>query len=462
MPLARGDLSSGELNASDKQPVAPVRAVAAPPSRLGAVTWRLAIVNMGTPLLGFLTAPLQARALGPVGRGNLAAILVPYMIAPYVANLGLQIYGGREAARGRSIGQLLGTLGALSLLIGLCGAALSPVLAHLIAGHRHVVYVYVLISFLLLPLTLLGYLLLGLSTGLQRWPAVYAARVVPQIATTIGIVVLFAINRLTVATAATVMLAGGLLALIPLAPGLLRGTRLALNGSMARAAIPFSFRAWLATLASLTNGRLDQLLMTRLAEPRQLGLYAIAATLATFVLAPVTALYTSLFPRVAGGDREVVARALRVAVAGIVVIGLLMAAVTPFFVTIVFGSSFHDSIPMVWILLLSDLPLGAATVLSGALVAAGRPGIPALAEASALVITVPGLILLLPSLGGIGAALVSVVAYTASFAIQLRVARREFGRNRYLLIRRSDLAFVGNMARPLLRRLSGRSAAAGD
>jgi hypothetical protein len=83
----------------------------------------------------------------------------------------------------------------------------------------------------------------------------------------------------------------------------------------------------------------------------------------------------------------------------------------------------------------------------------GRPGVSAAAELVTLAVTAIGLILLLPPLGGRGAAIVSLAAYVTGFVYLLVAVLRTApeGVNDYVLPGRSDLAW----ARSLLR-LRGR------
>jgi Na+-driven multidrug efflux pump len=73
---------------------------------------------------------------------------------------------------------------------------------------------------------------------------------------------------------------------------------------------------------------------------------------------------------------------------------------------------------------------------------------------------VPGLILLLPRLGAMGAALVSLIAYTTTFSILVAVATRHFGHRvrDYLLPRRDDLDALRAIALSVAARLRRRTA----
>jgi O-antigen/teichoic acid export membrane protein len=131
-----------------------------------------------------------------------------------------------------------------------------------------------------------------------------------------------------------------------------------------------------------------------------------------------------------------------------------VALVAPLLVPFVFGPDFRAAVPMVWVLLLAGFPLVGAVVASAAMVSLGHPGYSAWSELLALAVTVPGLFLLAPSMGGTGAALVSLGAYGASFGMLLIIIRRRFGArlSELLFVRPSDVAALVPIA---LERIPG-------
>jgi O-antigen/teichoic acid export membrane protein len=445
------------------RPDGPLSIQGSPPARwrFARVTASMTLVNVVIMAAAFVTAPLQARALGPSGRGDLAAILVPFGLAPLILHLGIGAYGARQAARGKPLGPLLGSLGSATLVIGVLGALAGVPLAAYLAEGRDTVHTYLLVAFALLPVGLVGTLLISVNSGLERWNVVIAARLIPPLSGVIALAALYLLDALTVESAAIVAIAGGVASTIPLF-GILRGRKLSFDPPVIREGIPFGLKAWLGGLASLSNTRVDQLLMITLVSPRQLGLYAVAVSLAGFSGALTAGLGPPLFTRVAAGETELAARALRVSLVLAGIATIIVALLTPPLIYVLFGSPFEDSIPMAWILLAAGIPLAGATVLTAALTATGRPGVPAVAEAVALVVTIAGLAVLLPPFAGIGAAIVSLVAYLANFVIQFRSARREFGgRARdFLLVGRADFKWAWELTRTSMRQarlMTGRS-----
>jgi O-antigen/teichoic acid export membrane protein len=414
--------------------------------RLARVTASMTSVNAVIMVAALVTGPLLARALGPAGRGDLAAILVPFSLAPLILHLGLGVHGAREAARGKDLDTLLGSLCAAALVVGVLGALAGVPLAAVLADGRGAVHDYLVVAFGLLPIGLVGTVLVSLNSGLERWGVVIASRLIPPVSAVAAMTVLYFAGALTVQSAAIVSFVGGVASTLVLL-GVLRGRRFRFDPSVIRSGLPFGMKAWVGSLANLTNARLDQLLMIPLVSARQLGLYAVAVSLAGFSGALTAGLGPPLFTRVASGESELAARALRVTLALVGATTAIVGAATPFLIDFLFGSSFSDAVLMAWILLVAGVPLAGASVMAVALTAAGRAGTPAVAETVALVATVGGLLLLLRPLGGVGAAMVSLAAYSINFALQLRAARREFGcpLSTFLVIGCADITWARDL-----------------
>lgn len=451
------DALDAQTAATDAPPAA---GVGVPPRRrLGAVIGRLAGVNFVIVGLSFLTAPLQARALGPAGRGDLAAIMVPLGLAPALISFGLGTYSVREAARGRPLGPLVGTIGAMLVGLGLLAALAGPAVADVFSEGREVVATWIVIGFLVLPLGMLNWLLTDLATGRERWEVVMTVRMIPPVATLLGVVALVALDELTVATAAATAIIAGVLPAAVLLPELRGIGRPRFSPAVARAAIPFGFKAWLGGLGSMANVRLDQLLMIRLVEARELGLYVVAFSVAGVLVNPmVSALASGTMPRFATGDPALIARVLRTTMLGVAVTSVGVAVIAPALVPLAFGDDFSGAVPVVWVLLAAGIPLSGVTVLSTALTSKGRPGFSAASELLSLGLTIPGLLILLPILGALGAALVSLVAYAAGLTFLMFGARRHLGASwkDLLMPRYQDFDALRALVRARVQRLRER------
>lgn len=414
---------------------------------------RLLSVNVAIVLSGLVTGPITARALGVEGRGQLAAITAVLTMAPWVLDLGLSMWIARERATGRSRAELLGAGLPVALACSLVGVAAAIPLSHALGGGRAVVVTFLQIGLFLTPVSVVLQTLLGLAIGAARWRLWGAARVVGSVLPVIVIVLLVVTGQLTVASAAAAYLCGGLVGGLIIVRVVRGAGRPQFDARRARAAAAFGAKSWLSTLAGTANNRLDQVLMAGLVTSRELGFYAVAVAVGGMTNSLVGAVSNALIPGVATGDVDLAARSCRITAGTVALAGLLLAVVTPTMLPFVFSADFTDAVPMALILLVASVPMAAAFVLTFALNAAGDPGAAMRAELVALAFTVPALIVLLPAYGGIGAAVISLVAYGIRLAMQLVSVQRVFGRrwSSFVIPTAEDLRW-------LVRRLRGRRA----
>ena len=421
--------------------------------RFSRVTFNLTAANLAFAALAFITGPVLARALGASGRGDLAAILVPLHLMTPIAIVGMDVYAAREAARGRPVGTLGLSLGLMLTVFGGIVAVAGVPISAALAGDREVVRAFLLIGFALAPVTLLVALLVGLSTGLQRWRLVIAVKLVPGTVIAAALVVLFITDSLTVGTAAVVYLAAELITGMIVAP-VLRHSHLRLDWGVMKEGISFGGRAWAGTLADLANARLDQLLMIPLVAPRELGLYAVAVSIGSIAWIVTGGISPPLLARISAGEIALAPRALRTVLVVLAAVTIVVAALTPVVLRVLFGPEFTDATHAAWILLAAGLPAAGSEILTQTLNGAGRPGMAAFGQGVALAITIPGLLILLPIIGIIGAALISLVAYSVNFLIVLIATMRicRMSARELLVPTRADLAWMVELVRSRLKR----------
>jgi O-antigen/teichoic acid export membrane protein len=405
---------------------------------------RLTVANALAAATGFVTGPLLARALGASGRGDLQAIIVPLQLAPILLSLGITSFAYRTLPRGRTVDEVIPSLGLPLLLLGSIAVVAAVPLADALAGGRATVQTFLIIAFLMAPIGLLTMLLSSSLAALERWHAMIAMSVIPFAVPLVVIVGLAVAGRLTVATAAAATLLGSLLAVVPGLPLLISVRRPMFRFSLAREGVSFGMKSWLGGLAQTANLRLDQVLMITLVAPRQLGLYAVAATISSAYGPLAAAVSPPLMARIGAGERHLMPQAVRMTVMVTIAVNLVVAILTPILLPLLFGQKFRAAIPMALVLLVASVPLAGASVLSTALQADGAPLIPTFGEGIALVVTVVGLVVLLPRLQGIGAAIASVAAYSASFGFQLLMAKGRIAAplSGFLLPSRDDVRWL--------------------
>jgi O-antigen/teichoic acid export membrane protein len=398
---------------------------ARPKKRFGTIVARLTASNLLIVVAAFVTSPILARTLGPSGRGEVAAVFALVSVAPFVSELGTGAFLAREhARRSTPLGVLLGSTLPIALVASLVGVALAVPLGHLLGRGRPPVVEFIEIGMFMLPISACVQLLYGIVQADERWNLAIAARVLNVGGIAGAIIALSLLHALTVTSAAITYLVGSVIPNLPYLAALRDSRPWRFAAQTASSGLRFGVRSWLSTLANIGNQSVDQVLMAGLVSSRQLGLYALAATLSTATGgALIGAAVAALFPRVAAGDADIAARACRVTLLLVTLVGLVIAISSPVAVPLIWSRAFADATPMVIVLVAASVFYVPGQVLGSALIAAGNPAATAYAQVAGLVITVPALIIVLPIAGGLGAAWVSLGAYAVTFAIVVVAAR---------------------------------------
>jgi len=191
---------------------------------------------------------------------------------------------------------------------------------------------------------------------------------------------------------------------------------------LARRIAAYGLRAQVGGIMTLLNLRLDFVLLSVMAGPAVLGVYAIASKFAELVKVPGMALTYVLYPRysreggvrAAADVRRLLPRAGVPLAAAIVPLWALAGWIIP----ALYGSQFHHAVLPARIILLGLALEGVAGVLTAFLYGIGRPGLNSWAMGAGLVVTVILDLLLIPPFGSTGAAVASASAYlVSSFAL---------------------------------------------
>src|SRR5262249_53207065 len=147
----------------------------------------------------------------------------------------------------------------------------------------------------------------------------------------------------------------------------------------------------------------------------------------SFAFAPaVSAIAGVLMPRVSAAhaapeiqtDRLAAATRLAVLVTVLAVVPLL--TLTPILLPFIFGSAFEPAILPSLVLVVAASVAGLNIVIESGANGLGHPMWPLTAEAAGLIVTVLGLALLLQPYEMMGAAVTSLLSYTATLAVLLR------------------------------------------
>jgi O-antigen/teichoic acid export membrane protein len=185
-----------------------------------------------------------------------------------------------------------------------------------------------------------------------------------------------------------------------------------------------------AVTPTAVNNYLDQLVLSQLVPPADLGRYAIAVSVTLIPVPLVSAIGNVAFPRLAA-RRTVTAEGTRMqlaaaAVSAGVAAGILLpiAAGAYWVIPAFFGPAYRGAVPLLWILTPGGIFLATGQVVGDLLRGLNRPGLVATAQGLAAIGTVVLLLALLPSTGVAAAAIASTVAYGTALAVMIRGLRR--------------------------------------
>ena len=397
--------------------------------------------------LGILTGIVSARMLGPVGRGEYAAIIVwPLGIATLLSlglNQGIAFVVGKQALTVSEVSTATVVIGliqsTLSIVIGL--SIVPFALAKYPPEVRHLGIVFVLLTPAVILSGYPGNLFQGKQDALRSQPHPGVTAPFTYFA---GLLGLWFAHRGTLNAVVFSNLCGyvAALALGSFMVWFVLKPRIQWNSSAIPRLVDFGYRTQATNLTNYFNQRIDQLILSLFVPPQQLGFYAVAVTLSTAVTVFPQAAGIVTFSRGSSQSREgtvaTIGASFRASLVWLLVCCSVLYALSPFLIRLFFGRTFDGAILACRILLPGALMIGLNQVLYNGASALGRPGLPSCAEGVSMAVTAIGLYLLIPRYGYIGAAIVSSIAYTVSFVLMVVLAHRLLGLSLRVLMAGDD------------------------
>ncbi|GAB3196420.1 hypothetical protein GCM10027261_19100 [Geodermatophilus arenarius] len=408
------------------------------------------------PVCSFIAGPILARSLGVEGRGLVAAVTAPLTLAFMIVLLAMGELLTAEVASERSSKRDAfwgGTV--ISVSIGIVLATIIHVLAPvLVPDHAEAAHLLQVLAWCLVPAGV-QVSLRALRQGERRYKMLNREPLFGSVGRLVCLLLLWGFGWLNIVTAAVTttffMFGTGLLLGRPPPPDLARSWRniwTAIRGQLRRCSVLL-----VGSLAFILTMRADQLLLTPLAGPKQLGLYAVAVTLAEIpLLAADTVRMMVLAEAASRRDPYFVARACRLLIAFLVLIAIVGAGLSPLLIHILYGASFSGAALPAAVLLAGTTVLAPGSLMSAGLIAFGHPKASTLPTLLGLLVTAVVAPVAVIWWGALGAALASVVAYLGSSILALVLFRRHegIGFADSLLIRSSDLVLVLRRVRSAL------------
>ena len=373
----------------------------------------LMLVNMVRPFL-------LARLLGPAGKGEIVAITAWPTMLVTLGVLGIPEALVYFASRRKDRMNLLTTswmiLAPVAVIVMAGGYWLMP---HIMPNQSAQTIASARMFLLIVPLGFVTLTIHGIHRSYNNFQAWNRLRLLKPTFYLVGLIIAWQLTRIeanyvaflwlilnAVATAiifASVRQYGSIWKARP-------------NPADAPPLMRYGIHSALGTAPEVLNNRLDQLIMIAFLTTTDLGLYSTAVSWSIFFLPIAASISQVAFPFIARQKNEArrfdqFRQTFQIGTGINFLMCIVMALVTPVAFTFVYGVSFADALPATYVLIAAAFFLGTSRLLEAGLLGLGHPISSAIAEATGLLITLVGLLILLKPFGILGAAIVSLVAY---------------------------------------------------
>jgi len=380
-----------------------------------------------------VTGVIVARALGPDGRGEIAAILVLVFTATWLFSLGsTEAIGFRQSRSPEDAPELIG----LWLAVAVAMSAVAILIAELVLPTLFsaqsseaiaLARIYVPVILFSLIVTVFN----GVLLGDQDFFAYNVFRTIGPAIIAVGYAGCLITDSFSVETALIANAAGFFVASIAMMVRSLRRHGIASpRRALVKSSLWYGIRAHGGSIAGFVNARLDLLVLPAFLAAASIGQYSVATNVTSLIgtLTGTIAIFAMpVAARLESASARVVVRTLYATLGIGVAIAIFLAIVAGFAVPLIYGSEFEEAVTPMRIMLPGEVLDAASVVLWAGLLAANRPFLSTIAAGPGAILTIVGLILFLDSGGIIAAAFVTLTAHTVVFVISALLYRHTVG-----------------------------------
>ena len=398
--------------------------------RAGVVTY---IFSALTLVANLVTGIVVARGLGPSGRGITIALSTVAQLAGFLFAMGaaqsLSYFIARRPEQGP---RLLTTWTLMLIPLAAIAIAITELLLPTIFSTDGDQAIDIGRWFLFIIVIVIGLELnYGLLLGTHDYFAYNALRFAPTALAALSLIVLWALDELTVESA---LIAPNIAYLLVLVVGLGRSVRRIGVGPvdlrLGLESLWFGIRGQGSTVASNVTARLDVAILPAYVTAANVGLYSVATNVSLIVYQLSNTFAGLVLPEAAGDPERGPAKVVGSLWASLLIAGALAAVLALLaepLLGLVYGDDFRDASEALLLLLPGAVLFAGSSILGAGVAAAGRPFTATLAQVAGMVVTVVGLFTFLSSGGITAAALVSTGSYATVFVAMLVVYKRVAG-----------------------------------
>lgn len=389
--------------------------------------------NIGVAVLSFLSVLITSRILGAVGRGDIAFWTTTAYLSAQAGAFGIGpasiVVAGR---RPDDTGSIATTALFLSFGLGAGSVALVAVLlAFANPEASDAIPIWLKLSLAgSVPLLIFDISMKHLAQAHYRFAATNLAWLLPPLINVAVNLSLAAVDRLTVTAAVLTWLSGQLLAVAVLTRVIWRGFGFrAPRRALATEMMKFGARSHVARVLLVGNYRVDQWIVGALAGSAALGTYSVAVAFSEALFFLPTALAAVQRPDLvrlgAKAAGRLASTVFRVVIALTIPMALVLFLTAPY-LAMIFGDGFADSATQLRILVFGAFGVAALKIVGNAMNAQRRPMLESAAAAVSFCLIIVFDFLLVPELGGTGAAVASTIGYLGGGLCALLIFSRTF------------------------------------
>jgi len=378
-----------------------------------------------TALLGLITVILLARLLGPGGNGIYQMVfLLPTMMVT-LSNLGIGPATVYYVARKD---YPLETVVSANIILGLIISGFTCIIAVILVlffGDKLFPAIptrLLLIIILIIPISILQSYLLTIFQGLQDFKVFNLISVIPQgvilILVLLGVWILDGGVKAAIAANMLGSIVALSITLYYLKPYF--DFRLIVDRGYMFNALGYGIKAHLSNIMAFLNARLDMFLVNGFLNPAAVGIYSIAVQIVEKLWMLSQSVSTVILPRISElKDEEEIRKQLTPLISRWVlmvtlVLSVLLAAIAPYLIPLLFGKGFANSSIALQIMLPGIVLGSASRVLANDFAARGRPEINTYLAVVTLSINIAGNLVMIPKMGINGAALATTISYAVN------------------------------------------------
>ncbi len=390
----------------------------------------MAIASVVTIAGNMTTGVLTARLLAPAGKGVVAAIVTWSWFSAYAYHIGLPEAATYAVANDPpSASRVTSTVLASTLVLSVLGLGITHLLLPVAYGRQSAEFIDLARTYTAMSVFIMfSQAAAGVLAGQARFRLLALLHVVAPAGAALALVALAVSSRFTL-TAVLICLAAsqglGAIASVAFAvhrTGLGRPV-LAEFSSLHRRAISI----WPGTIATLTNGRLDLLLLPVFASTSTVGLYSVAANAASVlqgVAGNLGGVLLAKATRLSESARiRLIERSLNFMFLFSLVLAIALTLAARPLILLVYGQEYLEAVPLLIILVPGVTAWTMALFANRGLQSLDRPGQGSAIQVVGAVFMLGGLLVTLPRFGAYGAAWTSTVSYLLCFIFSYALLR---------------------------------------